>query len=348
MQLTAFHHVLLAQGASVPDWIHLVPAGTFRGVDGRGPWRLRDAQAVINASIPPDSNVKLPIDENHAIDVATKAGLPSPARGWIVELQAREDGIYGRVEWNDSGVQLMSDRAYGGISPVFTASKVDGTVLRILRAALTNTPNLTQLDTLNSQQETGMDLASVRKALGLPETADEAACLAAIAANATATSTHSQVLGRIAQAAGLDAAAAPDAVVTALQTRQQAGDPKALADQVVSLQTQLTTLQQDTRKKDATAFVDGAIKAGKPIAPLRDHYITRHMADATAVEKEIGALVSINAGGVAVVLNAKGEPDGDEATPAEKQVAAKMGIDPKKMVEHRKKREGAAGNGGAA
>ncbi len=68
---------------------------------------------------------------------------------WIGELQARPDGIWGRVEWTESGAALMGDKAYRGISPVFTHSK-DGAVTRILRAALTNTPNLSQLATLHA------------------------------------------------------------------------------------------------------------------------------------------------------------------------------------------------------
>lgn len=330
----AFHHVLFAQDASVPEWLHLVPAGTFRGVDGRGPYRLTNAQAVIHASM---ADGKLPLDENHAIDLAAPKGEPSPARAWIVAMEARDDGIHGRVEWTGPGQQLMSDRAYKGISPAFLHSR-DGVVSRVLRASLTNTPNLTQLATLHHQQETtGMDLAAVRKALGLPEAADEAAILAAITANAQAIATHGQQLARIAQAAGLDAATAPDALVTALQTQQRAGDAD-LAGKVVALQTELATLQQATARRNAEAFVDGAIRAHKPIVSLRDHYVARHMANAADTEKEINALPSINAGGMDVSLNARGEPDGDEATPSEKAVAAKMGIDPKHMVTARKKR----------
>jgi hypothetical protein len=40
----------------------------------------------------------------------------------------------------------------------------------------------------------------------------------------------------------------------------------------------------------AVAFVDGQIALGKPIHPLREHYITRHLAEPTMVEKEIANL----------------------------------------------------------
>ena len=343
--LIARHHVLLPEGATTPpDWVHLVPVGTFSGEDGRGPYRLTDPQAVITASM---AEGRLAIDENHSTDLAARNGQPSPARGWIYEMQVRDDGIWGHVEWTPPGAALMSDKAYKGISPVFTHEK-GGAVVRVLRAALTNTPNLTQLASLNSEEH-GMDLTRLRQALGLAETADEAAILAAITANAQAVSRHSQQLAAIATAGGLDAALTPEGLVTALQARVAgASDAQQLAGQVVSLQTQLSTLQGERAKEKAIAFVDGAIKAAKPIAPLRDHYIARHMADAAAVETEIGKLPSINAGGVpTVTLNAKGEPDGEAPTPSEKTVAEKMGLDPKKLAAARKARE-SGNNGGTA
>ena len=341
MHRAAFHHVLFPEGATTPpEWVQLVPAGTFSGADGRGPFKLTNPDAVIAASM---AAGRLPIDENHSTDLAAPAGQPSPARAWIVEMQVREGSIWGRVEWTPTGAQLMSERAYKGISPVFQHDKA-GVVSCVLRAALTNTPNLT-LASLNSK-ETGMDLITrLRQALGLTDATDEAGVLAAVTANAQAVTRHSQQLGAIATAAGLDAALAPEGLVTALQARLAgATDAQHLAGQVVTLQTQLSTLQAERGKERATTFVDTAIKAGKPIAPLRDHYIARHMADAAAVETEIGKLPSINAGGVSpVVLNAKGEPDGDEPTASEKTVAEKMGLDPKKLAEQRKKRETSGG-----
>ena len=341
---TASHHVLLSQGAEPPEWVHLVPAGTFKGVDGRGPWKLLDPQAVVTASM---AGGKLPIDEMHATDYAAKTGQPAPARGWIVEMQVRDDGIWGRVEWTPTGAQLMSEKAYAGISPVFAARKRDGAVAKVLRAALTNAPNLDDLHTLNSQQETGMDLTALRAALGLADGADEAAILAAVTANAQAVSRHSRDLASIASAAGFTATST-DELVVALQTQRAAtGDVDKLRNTVIELQTRLDTVSAAQSRDKATAYVDGQIRQGKPIASLRDHYITRHMADAAAVETELAKLPSINAGNT-VVRNAQGEPDGDEATIEERQTAQRMGLDVKKLVEARKGRETTSKDGRTA
>src|SRR5262245_18292737 len=94
----------------------------------------------------------------------------------------------------------MADRAYRGLSP-FVAHRQDGEILSVLRAGLTNAPNLTQLATLHNQQEPDVDLKALRAALGLADAADEAAIIAAAAAARTAVSTHGAQLLRIAEAA---------------------------------------------------------------------------------------------------------------------------------------------------
>ncbi len=335
MPIASFH-TTLPDGAGAPEWVHLLPAGMFTGADGRGPFRLRDPEAVIRASM---ASGRLAIDENHSTDLATPRGEPSPARGWIVEMQARPDGLWGQVEWTPTGATLMTEKAYRGLSPVFERAK-DGTITRVLRAALTNVPNLT-LTSLNTQQDTEMDLKALRTALGLAETADEAAILAAITANATAVVRHTAQIEAIRAAAALPASLTVEGIATELQTRRAAaGNADQLAAQVQQLSTELATLRSVGAKERAVTFVDAAIKAGKPIVPLRDHYIERHTADPAGVEREINALPSINAGGV--ILNAGGATGGqgdDEPTAAERMTAEKMGIDPKKLAAQRKKRE---------
>ncbi len=338
MDTVTLHSALpeVAAGAPPPEWLHLVPAGTVRGIDGRGPYTLAAPASVITASM---AGGKIAIDENHAIDHAKKSGIPSPARGWVDRMEARADGVWGHVEWTPSGAALMAERAYRGLSPAMEVT-LQGSVLRVLRASLTNAPNLGELTTLHSKQDADMDIAALRAALGLPDTADEAACLARVRENATVVSAHSQAVKAIADAAGVTAAD-ERGLITALQTqRASSGD---LVGKVTTLQTELTTLQTERARDKAVTFVDGAIKAGKPIAPLRDHYIARHAQDAASVELEVGKLASINAGGVTqeqVTLQAAAGDGMGELTADDHAVAAKMGIDPKKFAEHKAKMKG--------
>lgn len=313
-----------------PEWVHLVPAGTFRGLDGRGPYRLADAEGVIRASMA--AGGKLPLDENHAIDKAAPAGRPSPARGWIVGMQARTDGIWGRVEWTPTGAALMAERAYRGISPAIVARTADNVVVGVLRASLTNAPNLT-LASLHSRETNEMDIAALRAALGLGADASEADVLAHIAAHRTAVETHAAHIAAIARAAGAADGAAADAIVTHLQARG-AGDVDTLRQTVVALQSQLSAVQQAAARDAAVRAVDAGIAAGKVgLVPLRDHYISRHMADPAAVEREIAAMPSINAGGRAVPPAGAAAGALDET---ERRVAELMGVSPEAYAASRK------------
>ncbi|MCX7283644.1 MAG: hypothetical protein NTX28_06300 [Novosphingobium sp.] len=149
----------VGQAGTVPDWVHLLPQGLIRTVDGRGPYNVKSLQAVADASLAKAPH-RLPIDECHSIDRAQPLGMSAPAIGWIVELQARGDGLWGRVEWSRTGRTLLSDRAYQGISPAIlhTAS---GEVVQVLRASLTNTPNLQGLTALHSQGQNAPPVASL-------------------------------------------------------------------------------------------------------------------------------------------------------------------------------------------
>lgn len=313
----------------LPDFVHLVPAGALRTRDGRGPYRLDDAGALISAS---QQFLPLPIDENHAIDLAAPKGGASPARGWIVELQARADGVWGRVEWTETGKALIADKAYRGISPHILSTK-DGRVVAVRRASLVNDPNLTDLATLHAaqdapSQEKTMDLVKLREALGLPADADEAAIVAAASAarqGALHATTHATALASIGKVVGAAVDASADAILGAVRDKV---DPAKMvpAETVAALQAQITELTSSRAREKAETFVDAAIAAGKVgVKPLRDHYVARHMADAAAVEKELGALPSLH--GKTVVPPPDKEGGAGALSDEDQRVIALMGID---------------------
>lgn len=295
--LATLSMMLPASGAPVPDWVQLVPAGEFRGRDGRGPWRLSEPETALQAS---RAELPLPIDEAHAIDLGAATGQPGPARGWVRELELREGSLWGRVEWTPTGTALLSEKAYRGISPAFVHDK-SGKVLAVLRASLTNLPNLTQLATLNSQDPDHMDLLQeLRQLHGLAADAAADAVLNACRDAHGAREASATALNSIATAAGLAAGTDATAIVTALnRQRELAGENGKLAQQVTSLQSQLTALNAERARERATQVVDAAIREGKAIPKaLRDHYIARHCQDPKAVELELGAMPSLNSGGI--------------------------------------------------
>lgn len=324
---------LHASESGGPAWIMLLPigeGGVIKTVDGRGPYRVVDADALASQSLQ-NAGGRLPIDENHSTDLAAPEGRPSPARGWATDLDVRTDGIWGRVEWSVPGNTLMSERAYRFISPVFSHDKA-GKITGLLRASLTNTPNLRGMAALNAQR-TDMDLlAQLRTLLGLADDADESAVIAKIksltSGDAVATAA---ALAPIALAAGLKNDAAGSAIVTAvgvLKTGAAAlasiakaaglkddadvasieravitlasnqGDAvKALQSELTTTTTKLNTLVESTAREKAETFIDAAIAEGRVgIKPLRDRYITRHMADPAGVAQEVAAMSVLKPG----------------------------------------------------
>lgn len=273
-----------AAAGDVPEWVHLLPAGELlRTNDGRGPYRVVSLQAVADASLKPGQ--KLPIDECHSIDRAAPMGLPAPARGWIVELQARDDGLWGRVDWTPEGEQLMAGRAYSGLSPAILHTG-DKRVVQVLRASLINTPNLTGLVALHSE-EPGMDWRTLLlQLLGLDSEADDAAIETALKAKMTTPAMQSVVQH-------------PDFVALQSQFTAQAGE--------------LQTLREGVQRKDAETYIDGQIAAGRVgLKPVRDTYIALHMENAERARSLIEAMPTIGSGSVAGDV----VPSGGTAAPA--------------------------------
>lgn len=177
-------------GAVVPEWVHLLPAGNFAAIDGRA-FKGGDLVALVARSMTLAPKGGLPLDYEHAIDHSKKNGREAPAAGWITELAARPDGLWGRVEWTPRGRASVAAREYRFLSPVLMHAP-DGAVGAVLRASLTNDPALRQLISLNSAG-TPMDLeqllASLRDALSLPATADASAVVQAVRDMTTAKMT---------------------------------------------------------------------------------------------------------------------------------------------------------------
>ncbi|WP_215762849.1 phage protease [Acetobacter sp. P1H12_c] len=286
MNIVTSIHMALPDSAdnTPPEWIHLTPAGTFGGKDGRGPFTLKDPADVITRSMDM-ARGKIVVDINHSTHVAAARGERSDAVGWVTELNARKDGIWGRVEWNGTGRQLMADHAYRGISPAI-GSRPDGTVEWIEAVSLTNRPNLGVADLHSQNQETRMDLAQLRRTLGLSETATEDDINAAIARGKAAVTLHATV----AKAVGLDANADDAAVLAAVEARGAVVSTHAQTE-IASLQGQLTaqkkafdTLQAQLAKTSAESWVKD-LKRRKVVSDKAEaRLVTLHMQDAASAE----------------------------------------------------------------
>ncbi len=257
-------------GAAAPDWIELLPAGRFSGRDGRGPFQVQDPAAVIAATRALAMAAGLPIDYDHATDFGAPEGRPAPAAGWIVAFAVRAGAVWGRVEWTARAEKAISAREYRYVSPVFQFDPASGRVTRLLRAGLTNNPNL---------YLTAIAAAAIRAAN--PE-----------------ESMMEEFLNKLREILGLDPDAAPGDVLGAVSDlAAKGGDGAANGDAAAAnvreldparfvaiaefqkALTELNAMRAERARERAAAAVDEATRAGKLVPAQREWAIAYCAAD---------------------------------------------------------------------
>ncbi|GIX31376.1 MAG: Mu phage protease GpI [Porticoccaceae bacterium] len=226
--------------ATPPEWVALIPAGTFFGRDGRGPYTL-DVDAVLAAF--EQGGIDLPIDYDHQTLEADGKRGPVPAAGWIKALEAREGALWGRVEWTPRAAGLIADKEYRYLSPVFRHDK-QGRVLALEGAGLTHYPNLDLTPIAHKAHQKGdpdmTDLAPIAQALGV----EGEPTVEALAAHAA----------RLKEAASRH----PDPAEWVPMSQH-----KAVADALAKLQAQIA-------QEKAEAAVTAAMRAGKLAPAMKD------------------------------------------------------------------------------
>ncbi|MGN7715242.1 phage protease [Agrobacterium radiobacter] len=319
--LTA-HSAELTASAADDKWMLLIPAGTFSGRDGRGPYHAGDLvslQRIADTTRRFAGKTDILVDYEHQSRNALENGKPAPAAGWIKEVQARPDGLYGRVEWTANAAAAIKAKEYRYISPVYFHTK-EGEVLALHTVALTNVPNLDLFEisahsvfsTRNTEPEVSMK--KVLAALGLSEGGSEDDVLVAInslltsstaiavaagltkdaKSEAIATAVQSVFADRkkIALAAGKKEDASVEDIVSVLSSAHSAGTPDPTkfvpVEQVAAMQVDLKALKEKDANKDAEAAVADAVRDGKLAPALKDWALSMHKADPKKFEEFVG------------------------------------------------------------
>ena len=290
------------EDGGAPKWVHLLPAGEIYTVDGRGPYRAVSMQAVLARSMAGD---KLPIDECHSTDLAAPRGDPAPARGWVVALETREDGLWGEAEWTEEGEKLMRDKAYRGLSPAILHDAKKN-VIAVLRASLTNTPNLKGLVALHSEEDPMDWKEKLIELLKLDSEADDEAVLSALLAK-------------------MESGGEGEPALQSEQSVLESAPYLALQAELTGATDKINALTEGASRKEAEAFVDGAIAAGHVgVKPSRDLYIDLHMEDPARAEKIIGATPKLK--GETHLGDVPKETDESGLSESDRSVMALMGL----------------------
>jgi phage I-like protein len=249
-----------AANADGGHWVHLLPAGVFSGRDGRGPYDAAAADEIIAASRDYAGRCLIPIDYDHQIDNAKANGKPAIAAGWIKSLQSRADGIWGLVEWTAKAAAHIAGKEYRYLSPVMGVDR-SGKVSGILRAALTNNPNLNQLTGIAAMEAENMDkfIVELRKLLGLPDDADEQA-----------------IMDKLRETIAAPQSAMPDPAKFV---------PMGVFEQVVS---ENNRLNRGITLQAAQSYVDEQIRTGKMVRFLREWAVELCTSNKPAFDEFVG------------------------------------------------------------
>lgn len=274
------HLVAAASDSGEPlRTVQLLPIGDIRARDGRR-WHVVDqahAEAIVDASLASAGQAELAFDYDHQVPFAAKPGVGGTAKasGWIKRLYATAQGVFADVEWTPAAEAALRAKEYRYVSPYF-AHQADGRITRILNAALTNTPAITDLpavasaDLSTDQEQSVKFTQQLAQALGLAEAASEADILAAVQARASAASA---ALDPVAKALGLQAGAKPDEVLSAA-TAAASAKPNPAEFVPMSafqeLQTKVAELTSTAAASAAQTAVDEAVAAGKLTPSLKD------------------------------------------------------------------------------
>lgn len=252
----------LSDDGSIPEWVPLIPVGTFTGRDGRT-WHNNQPDNVIQLTTA--SNREQPLDWEHSTEIKRPKGEEAPAAGWFSEYRIKDGHIEGRLEFTPRGLQSVQNREYRYLSPVFRYDNA-GNVYDIRSAGLTNRHNLL-LPALNhenpdaslttDQESTDMDLtallAALATALNTEITSPEQA-LDAVKKQSTDLQT------------ALNSEAQPDLTsYVPVDTHNQALQRALNAEQ------ELNNHLQTARNAEIDTAIDEAVAAGK-IAPSNKEF----------------------------------------------------------------------------
>ena len=140
---------------SAETLVKISPIGRFAGSspDGKRTVEIVDEQSVMQMA---KQTEELLLDKDHE-SMRGPEDRNTEAYGWISGLKAiiglgDMDGLYGTIKWTSEGIELVKDRVYRFLSPVFELDG-DGRAIRLVNVALTNRPALPLPPIINSESE---------------------------------------------------------------------------------------------------------------------------------------------------------------------------------------------------
>lgn len=287
MKRTAIALLTAALSLQAAAVIQLLPAGDFKGRDGRPgkdlSWKLSDQRgrqlaATLNSR---HATVRFNLDYEHQAMLAEENGKPAPASGWATKFEWRDgQGLFAvDVQWTGNAKQMIEAGEYLYLSPVIAYDKATGEITDVINAALTNIPNLDispvaqeRVARLNARfsndpEHSDMNpvLKALLKALGLADDATEAQATTALASLQKARSDLTALLKSLGVAEGADPAAADTAIASLRSKAGAEPDPAKWVSlqKFNELNDQVSQLKAANAQREVDALIAQAKADGK-------------------------------------------------------------------------------------
>lgn len=302
------------QAGGAPEWVQVFPAGPVVATNDGRAFRLSDPAGLvarINAGRMP-----LLVDYDHRSFFDPAMNGDSVAAGWAVELAARDDGIWARVEWTPKAVAGIRDREWRYISPELHLDPDSGEILMLAAISLVNRPAL-QMAALARSRSTNpgdTDMKAIAAALGLPDTATEAEILAAIQTGRT-------------ELAAAQAAPSPDRFMPR-------ADYDAVLARANTAETELAAQRKGARDAEVETVLAAAVAEGKIAPASKAHYAALAATDAgfEQIKQLCASLPKVIADPNVTTDPAK---PGGALSDVERHVAASLGVTEENYVKAR-------------
>lgn len=304
--------------SKLPKEIELIPSEEiFTGFDGRV-FKAIDKHSIIEKT---NSKLKyVVIDENHRIDYTAGTGQSTEAMGWMHDFFVKEDNsVWALVEWTLSGAARIENKEYKYISPVYEVDKL-GNIISILRAAITNNPNL-RLTALNnnSNNNKGESMSKeINNALGISENAENSEILTAI----NNTKKENETLK-----AELNA----ERENTKTLTEKNQNLEKALNE----VNKELAQFKKTSIEKEALSIVEHAINDGK-IAPATKEVYLQLCMEEGGIEKFNKIMENTPKAKLFEESNMPSKTDNTSLNEADEEIAKAMGYTKEEMLAMKK------------
>lgn len=312
--------------SKLPKEIELIPSEEmFIGFDGRV-FKAIDKHSIVEKT---NSKLKyLVIDENHKTDYTAGTGQSTEAMGWMHDFFVKEDNsVWALVEWTFKGATRIENKEYKYISPVYEVDKL-GNIISILRAAITNSPNLRLAALNNNSNNTNNNKGecmtkdinnAINNALGISENAEDSEILTAI----NNAKKENESLKRELNA---------ERENTKTLTEKNQNLEKALNE----VNKELAQFKKTSIEKEALQVVEKAINDGK-IAPATKEVYLQLCMEEGGIEKFNKIMENTPKAKLFEESNMPSKTDNTSLNEADEKVAKAMGYTKEKMLEMKKK-----------